>query len=260
MSSRVPRAMRGGSQKVTNDDEGEGGGTIPPKIDDVIYEQPLVSSLRHYCPYWHYCLYSNAAIILWDSELCRKLWVYWGATILIARGLLFSSSLGPGSFAFHKVIYSRLQPFTASPLEMTLWNPSGPSAAMPRAAANTVCWQMDEVFLPQFNSLLKLLKFSMGNGHFASIICTQSISTPIQGIVLYVKFNGNWCWTSPTWSQVQLDQNWTWVELHEVIHHRLQSSPSRPNWSPTKRSRVGLQLGWDGLDLIHDEESWISCL
>ena len=56
-------------------------------------------------------------------ELCRKLWVYWGATILIARGLLLSSSLGPGSFAFHKVIYSRLQPFTASPLEMTLWNP-----------------------------------------------------------------------------------------------------------------------------------------
>ena len=50
----------------------------------------------------------------------------------------------------------------------------------------------------------------------------------------YVKFNGNWCWT--------------WVELHEVIHHRLQSSPSRPNWSPTRRSRVGLQLGRDGLD------------
>ena len=89
-----------------------------------------------------------------NFELCRKLWVYWGATILIARGLLFSSRLGPGSFAFHKVIYSRLQPFTASPLEMTLWNPSGPSAAMPRAAANTVCWQMDEVFLPQFNSLV----------------------------------------------------------------------------------------------------------
>ena len=33
--------MRGGSQKVTNDEEMEGGGvTIPPKIDDVIYEQP----------------------------------------------------------------------------------------------------------------------------------------------------------------------------------------------------------------------------
>ena len=33
-----------GSQKVTNDDEGEGRGgrvRIPPKIDDVIYEQPL---------------------------------------------------------------------------------------------------------------------------------------------------------------------------------------------------------------------------
>ena len=45
--SRVPRAMRGGSQKVTNDDEGEGGGvTIPPKIDDVIYEQPLMQLTR----------------------------------------------------------------------------------------------------------------------------------------------------------------------------------------------------------------------
>ena len=43
--SRVTRALRGGSQKVTNDDEGEGGGvTIPPKIDDVIYEQPLIGS------------------------------------------------------------------------------------------------------------------------------------------------------------------------------------------------------------------------
>ena len=42
--SRVTRAMRGGSQKVTNDDEGEGGVTIPHKIDDVIYEQPLISA------------------------------------------------------------------------------------------------------------------------------------------------------------------------------------------------------------------------
>ena len=39
--SRVTHVMRGGSQKVTNDDEGEGGVTIPPKNDDVIYEQPL---------------------------------------------------------------------------------------------------------------------------------------------------------------------------------------------------------------------------
>ena len=32
----------GGSQKVTNDDEGGGEGvSIPPKNDDVIYEQPL---------------------------------------------------------------------------------------------------------------------------------------------------------------------------------------------------------------------------
>ena len=32
--SRVTRAMRGGSQKVTNDG---GGVTIPPKNDDIIY-------------------------------------------------------------------------------------------------------------------------------------------------------------------------------------------------------------------------------
>ena len=38
----------GGSQKVTNDDEGEGGVTIPPKIDDVIYEQPLI--VKCICP------------------------------------------------------------------------------------------------------------------------------------------------------------------------------------------------------------------
>ena len=30
------------SQKVTNDDEGEGGITIPPKNDEVIYEHPLM--------------------------------------------------------------------------------------------------------------------------------------------------------------------------------------------------------------------------
>ena len=28
---------------MTNDDEGEGGVKIPPKIDDVIYEQPLTA-------------------------------------------------------------------------------------------------------------------------------------------------------------------------------------------------------------------------
>ena len=38
----------GGSQKVTNDDEGEGGVTIPPKIDDVIYEQPLTNHDNDY--------------------------------------------------------------------------------------------------------------------------------------------------------------------------------------------------------------------
>ena len=34
----------GGSQKVTNDDEGEGGVSAPPKNDDVIYEQSLIKS------------------------------------------------------------------------------------------------------------------------------------------------------------------------------------------------------------------------
>ena len=90
--------------------------------------------------------------ILWEVFcFLGNCWVYWGgATVLIARGLLLSSSFGPGSFAFHKVIYSRLQPFTASPLEMTLWNRK---AALPRAAAKIICWQTDEVFLPQFFSV-----------------------------------------------------------------------------------------------------------
>ena len=43
--------MKGGSQKVTNDDEGEGGVTIPPKIVDVIYEQPLTHNMIFVCNY-----------------------------------------------------------------------------------------------------------------------------------------------------------------------------------------------------------------
>ena len=48
--SRITREIREGSQKVTNDDEGEGpseGGrvTIPPKNDDAIYEQPLTTNI-----------------------------------------------------------------------------------------------------------------------------------------------------------------------------------------------------------------------
>ena len=31
---------------MTSDDEGEGGVTIPPKNDDVIYEQPLMMTLQ----------------------------------------------------------------------------------------------------------------------------------------------------------------------------------------------------------------------
>ena len=104
----------------------------------------LVSFIEALLPIFRCCNYAK------KNEFCRKCWVllrcycpfsdvaimpkklsfvgngefYWGATIVIARGLLLSSSLGPRSFAFHKVIYSRLQPFTASPLEMTLWNPT----------------------------------------------------------------------------------------------------------------------------------------
>ena len=36
---------------MTNDDEGEGGVTIPPKIDDVIYEQPLTHNMIFVCNY-----------------------------------------------------------------------------------------------------------------------------------------------------------------------------------------------------------------
>ena len=34
---------------MTNDDEGEGGVTIPPKIDDVLYEQPLIDDETRHC-------------------------------------------------------------------------------------------------------------------------------------------------------------------------------------------------------------------
>ena len=37
------------AQKVTNDDEREGGFTIPPKNDDVIYEQPLTTIEKVKC-------------------------------------------------------------------------------------------------------------------------------------------------------------------------------------------------------------------
>ena len=50
--SRVTRTWEGGgSQKVTSDDEGEGGVRIPPKTDDVIYEQPLtyITQFNNYC-------------------------------------------------------------------------------------------------------------------------------------------------------------------------------------------------------------------
>ena len=38
--SRVTRAMRGGSQKVTNDDKGEGGSRYPPKMMTLFMNSP----------------------------------------------------------------------------------------------------------------------------------------------------------------------------------------------------------------------------
>ena len=42
--------------------------------------------------------------------------------------------------------------------------------------------------------------------------------------------------TKPSWTSAW--PKLTSLELHEVIHHRLQSSPSRPWWSPTRRSNI----------------------
>ena len=60
----------GGSQKVTSDDEGEGGVRIPPKNDDVIYEQPLKINLKQQNPCIRF--QSSSTVIL----LCLKLLKY----------------------------------------------------------------------------------------------------------------------------------------------------------------------------------------
>ena len=73
----------------------------------------------------------------------------------------------------------------------------------------------------------------------------------------YVKFNGNWCWTSPTWSQVQwgqvqvqrgeaeLNLNLTELNLSGVargdppqtpiksIEAKLKSNEAKPSWTST---------------------------
>ena len=40
---------------MTSDDEGEGGVTIPPKNDDVIYEQPLMSGAAPFMDGKQFC-------------------------------------------------------------------------------------------------------------------------------------------------------------------------------------------------------------
>ena len=39
--------------------------------------------------------------------------------------------------------------------------------------------------------------------------CNITVTTQQCRGGLYVKFNGNWCWTSPTWSQVQFWSSWS---------------------------------------------------
>ena len=92
--------------------------------------------------------------------------------------------------------------------------------------------------LAKFQNLVQVLKFMLSS----TVIGVELHRLGLKFNEVKFKFNEakpSWTWTWP---------NWTWVELHEVIHHRLRSSPSRPSWSPTRRSRVGLQLGRDGLD------------
>ena len=58
---------------MTNDDEGEGGGvTIPPKIDDFIYEQPLVVMLSAYSPqlWWYKGIPHVVVVVCVDSPHC----------------------------------------------------------------------------------------------------------------------------------------------------------------------------------------------
>ena len=46
----------GDSQKVMSNDEGSGGVTISPQNDDVIYEQPVLVTLRFWIkPFWALC-------------------------------------------------------------------------------------------------------------------------------------------------------------------------------------------------------------
>ena len=75
----------GGSQKVTNDDEGDGGVTIPSKIDDVIYEQPLTAkSIRN--------IFDTAVIP--RSESCSKrVLPYSSSTGNASKGLLPTSTI-----------------------------------------------------------------------------------------------------------------------------------------------------------------------
>ena len=75
--------------------------------------------------YWslHFAYFQILQLCCENSHFVGTFEFIAAAPFWLPEGLLLSSSLSPGSFAFHKVIYSRLQPFTASPLvEMTLWN------------------------------------------------------------------------------------------------------------------------------------------
>ena len=47
-SSHHLRLQREGGSRKIDDDKGEAGGLIPPKRDDVIYEQPLMAKVMNY--------------------------------------------------------------------------------------------------------------------------------------------------------------------------------------------------------------------
>ena len=101
------------------------------------FQHPKMESLLR-----HYCLFSDVTIMLWEFTFCRNLWVYWGATILIARGPAWAPGASHSIKSF-TVVYSRLQ---QRPWWKWLYGIRRfPSAAMPRAV-NKACCQIDDVF------------------------------------------------------------------------------------------------------------------
>ena len=88
---------------MTNDDEGEGGVTIPPKNDDVIYEQPLKSNWRRtVCHDQEGQTKSNEFLISPLSSFSFFVSVYFITNITFLAGLsLLSFALVQGLLMVH---------------------------------------------------------------------------------------------------------------------------------------------------------------